>query len=119
VTNAAEDQPALHRVSLVRGGEVEWTHVLSERAVAVAATADVVVVAGEHGGVHMLSPLGDRMLPPMLAGGLVALLRAEGPRVTVVTSRCRLHTWNVAAHTCVHRGVDVAPVVADPVSLLS
>lgn len=91
-----------------------WSHSLSERIVALSASDEVIAVAGEHGGVHVLSLSGDRLLPPLVAGGLISLLRVKGSAVSVITSTGKLHSWDVLAQSAVHSNVDISPIAGNP-----
>jgi protein HIRA/HIR1 len=93
---------------------VAWSHSFTEKVVAVAASNDVIAIAGAHGGVHVLSCAGDRLLPPLVAGGLIALLRVKGAAVTIITSFGKLFSWDISSQTAVHSGIDIGPVAADP-----
>ena len=91
--------------------EVRWRLLLGYLPVAAVGDASRAVVATSDGAVHVLSSAtGVRLLPPLLPGRGVALLRLRNERLLVVTTDGELLVWHLGRRR-LERRLPLAPLL--------
>lgn len=64
----------------------------------------------------LLSRFGQRLVPPLMVGSNVALLRATSDSVVVVTAEGLLYQWDISKMTAVHAALSLAPIMSQPIN---
>lgn len=101
-----------HKLSLVQDGTTKWTTLLSERATAVKASKSLIVVSGESGSVSTFTPCGKRLLPPLMTGAPLAMVRIKDMDVIALTSSRLLYVWRMDTLSAAHTGIDLSPILS-------
>ena len=111
VTTNGRSNTEEHKLACIHDGAAKWSTLLSERATALAANKSIVVVAGEAGSVSTFTPCGKRLLPPLMTGAPLSLLRIKEMDVIALTSARLLYVWRLDKLTVIHAGIDLSPIL--------
>ncbi|XP_070205322.1 protein HIRA-like isoform X2 [Littorina saxatilis] len=102
----------LHRCRCLRTGTVLWEQILSSRVLAVAGSRHVTCVACEDKTVNLYGAGGKRLLPPLMLGSAVSVLRCTGHYVMAVTSHGYLYIWNTTQLKAVVQAQSLSSVMS-------
>ena len=87
---------AVHKLSCIASGRIEWEVMLSSPMVGCVATSFAATVACSDWSLHCFSvPDGGRLFPAVKLSGAASLLRAQNNFVLVVTTQGDLCVWDV------------------------
>jgi protein HIRA/HIR1 len=99
------------RLTLSRGGQTIWIDFLPRPVLLVTGNANFWAAACEDGSIHMYTPVGRRMLSPLITEAQPCFLECRGWFLMCITSVGIAHVWNLKTSKAVHPPISLAPVL--------
>lgn len=102
----------VHHCRCLCASKVLWEQLLSARILSVAGSRHMTCVACEDRTLHLFDKGGKRLLPPLMLGSLVSVLKCSAEYVMAVTARGYLHVWNVSERRAIVQGQSLSAIMS-------
>lgn len=100
------------RLTVTHNGRVIFVNYIPGHAHLLTGSADSFwAAATDDGIVHVLSPVGTRILPPLALGSALTILEANKSFLVAITSIGMVHLWDIATLKAKFAPVSLAPVL--------
>ncbi|KAI8349396.1 TUP1-like enhancer of split-domain-containing protein, partial [Blakeslea trispora] len=109
--NESSDDMIRTKVVSSKQGRIVWMDYLPSAALLMTGNKHFSAVSCEDGSIHVYSPAGRRLLPPMMMESTPVVFRSASQWIVCVTATGLLYTWNIAQMKCVLSGISIAPIL--------
>lgn len=100
------------RLTVTHNGRVIFVDYIPGHAHLLTGSADTFWAASTDDGIiHILSPVGTRIIPPIALGSSLTILEANKSFLVAITSTGMVHSWDISKQRALFPPVSVAPVL--------
>lgn len=99
------------RLTISKGGQAIWVDFLPKPVLMVTGNSNFWCAACEDGGLHVFTPVGRRMLNPLIIEAQPCFLDCRGWWLMCISSIGIAHVWNMKTMKSAHPPVSLAPIL--------
>ncbi|KAI5782469.1 TUP1-like enhancer of split-domain-containing protein [Pyronema domesticum] len=99
------------RLTLSRAGKVLWLDFLPRSVLLVTGNSNFFAAACEDGTVHTYSPVGRRLMNPLILESTPCFLASSGWWLMTITAAGLCYVWNLKTKAAAHPPVSLAPIL--------
>ncbi|KAI8365862.1 WD40-repeat-containing domain protein [Choanephora cucurbitarum] len=92
-------------------GKIVWIDYLPSAVLLMTGNKHFSAVSCEDGSIHVYSPAGRRLLPPMIMESTPVVFQCASQWIVCVTATGLLYTWNIAQMKCALSGISIGPIL--------
>ncbi|RCI01866.1 HIR complex subunit, partial [Rhizopus stolonifer] len=99
------------KIVTTRGGVVIWVDYVSSPVLLMTGNPHFSVASCEDGSIHVYSPVGRRLLPPIIMESTAVILQSSSQWLVCLTATGLLYTWDILHFKSVLDGISIGPIL--------
>ncbi|ODV89064.1 hypothetical protein CANCADRAFT_133403 [Tortispora caseinolytica NRRL Y-17796] len=111
IRNGSGSERAPTRLILSEKDTIIWQDFLPRTVILATASLNFWTALTEDGSVHIYSPAGRRILPPIVLESVPCFAECNDRFLMVLTSAGQVYAWDILARKALHAPVSVAPIL--------